>query len=112
MGVPATKDLLAARACSGGAGRMSTKKGRIVMTESLDLFESIEIDCHDMRAIGDAIEQAQAVKGKPTMIICETIKGKGVKQFEGVAQWHYGGIASDIRDQALADIDNFYADKV
>jgi len=75
-------------------------------------WECIEIDGHDMRAIGDAIEQAQAVKGKPTMIICETIKGKGVQQFEGVAQWHYGGIASDIRDQALADIDNFYADKV
>lgn len=69
-------------------------------------WECIEIDGHDMQAIGDAIEQAQAVAGKPTMIICETIKGKGVKQFEDVAKWHYGGIDSDMRDQAIADIDN------
>jgi transketolase len=69
-------------------------------------WECIEIDGHDMRAIGDAIEQAQAVSGKPTMIICETIKGKGVEQFEGVAKWHYGGIDSDMRDQAMADIDS------
>lgn len=75
-------------------------------------WECIEIDGHDMQAIGDAIEQAQAVKDKPTMIICETIKGKGVEQFEGVAKWHYGGIDSDMRDQAMADIDKHSTDKV
>ena len=64
-----------------------------------------------MRAIGDAIEKAQAVSDKPTMIICETIKGKGVEQFEGVAKWHYGGIDSDMRDQAIADIDSYYTDR-
>lgn len=64
-----------------------------------------EIDGHDMRAIGEAIENAQAVRDKPAVIICETIKGRGVEQFEGVAKWHYGGIDSDMRDRALADID-------
>lgn len=74
-------------------------------------WECIEIDGHDMQAIGDAIEQAQAVADKPTMIICETIKGKGVGQFENIAKWHYGGIDSDMRDQAIADIDNYSTNK-
>ncbi len=75
-------------------------------------WECMTIDGHDMKAICDAIEKAHTVKGKPIMIILETVKGKGVEQFEGVAQWHYGGINSDIRDKAFADIDKYYADKI
>lgn len=48
----------------------------------------IEIDGHDINAIYDAIQMAKTVKGKPTMIVAKTIKGKGVCQMENLAEWH------------------------
>ena len=48
----------------------------------------IEIDGHDVNAIYDAIQTAKTVKGRPTMIVATTIKGKGVCQMENIADWH------------------------
>lgn len=48
----------------------------------------IEIDGHDIAAIYDAIQTAKTIKGKPTMIVAKTIKGKGVCQMENLAEWH------------------------
>jgi transketolase len=73
-------------------------------------WETITIDGHDFAQIGDAIEKAQANKGKPTVIICNTIKGKGVELFENKSNWHYGGINSDLKEQALACLDKFYCE--
>lgn len=51
-------------------------------------WETIEIDGHDMQKIIGAFEKAKAVKGKPTVIIANTIKGKGVSFMENIAGWH------------------------
>lgn len=48
----------------------------------------IDIDGHDMRAIVQALNEAETVKGKPTMIVARTIKGKGVSFFEGKVEYH------------------------
>ncbi|MBN1504456.1 MAG: transketolase [Candidatus Eisenbacteria bacterium] len=48
----------------------------------------IEIDGHDMGQILDAYEKARNFKGKPTVIIAHTVKGKGVDFMENVAGWH------------------------
>lgn len=48
----------------------------------------IQIDGHDIAAIYDAIQAAKTVKGKPTMIVASTVKGKGVCEMENVADWH------------------------
>lgn len=48
----------------------------------------IEIDGHDMKAIIEAFEQARNIKGKPTMIVATTVKGKGVARFEHKASYH------------------------
>lgn len=48
----------------------------------------LEIDGHDMSAIYDAIQTAKTVKGRPTMIVAHTTKGKGVCEMENVADWH------------------------
>ena len=48
----------------------------------------IEIDGHDMRQILNALDIARRHEGKPTVIIGETIKGKGVSFIENVAGWH------------------------
>jgi len=49
----------------------------------------VRIDGHDMAQIVQATEAAKGnTDGKPTIIICETVKGKGVSFMEDVAGWH------------------------
>lgn len=48
----------------------------------------IDIDGHDMRQILNALNEADSVRGLPTVIIARTIKGKGVSIFEGKAKYH------------------------
>ncbi|MBN1636062.1 MAG: transketolase [Deltaproteobacteria bacterium] len=69
----------------------------------------MSIDGHDMAKIGEAIEKALKSRTKPTMIICDTIKGKCVDFMEDDPTWHYGGLDSDKRDQAFECIDKYYS---
>lgn len=48
----------------------------------------IEVGGHDFRALNEAVEQAQAIYEKPTVIIAHTIPGKGVPEFERDYKWH------------------------
>ena len=48
----------------------------------------IDDDGHDMKAILGALDEAEGIKGKPTMIVARTVKGKGVSFFEGKVQYH------------------------
>lgn len=72
-------------------------------------WEVLRIDGHDFNALAGAIEKARTIKGKPTVVICNTVKGKCVDYMENDYKWHYGGLDSDMRDKALACIDNYYA---
>ena len=51
-------------------------------------FNVINIDGHNMDSIIDAFTTAKQTKGKPTVIIAKTIKGKGVSFMENKATWH------------------------
>ena len=51
-------------------------------------FHAITIDGHDFDAIRGAFQEARATKGKPTVIIANTVKGKGVSFMENQASWH------------------------
>ena len=46
------------------------------------------IDGHDLPAILDALEEARRTKGRPTMILARTLKGKGISFTEGKNGWH------------------------
>lgn len=48
----------------------------------------LEINGHDMRQILEACDKASQVKGRPSMIIAHTIKGKGVSFMEGAVAFH------------------------
>ena len=48
----------------------------------------IEIDGHDMRQILDACDRAKETRGKPTMVIAHTVKGKGVSFMENALSFH------------------------
>ena len=51
-------------------------------------FEVINIDGHNLKQIIEALNKAKTIKGKPTVIIAKTIKGKGVSFMEDKAEWH------------------------
>lgn len=51
-------------------------------------FEVITVDGHNIQELINAFSYAKKVKGKPTAIIANTIKGKGVSFMENQAGWH------------------------
>ncbi|MBQ6795177.1 MAG: transketolase [Clostridia bacterium] len=65
----------------------------------------IVIDAHNYDAILDAIDEAKATKGKPTMILAKSVKGKGVSFMEGSAAWHGAAPNQEQFDQAIAELD-------
>jgi len=62
------------------------------------------IDGHDHDAINAAIEAAKAHKGQPSIIIAETVKGKGVSFMENQAGWHGKAPNSEETAKALAEL--------
>ena len=48
----------------------------------------IEIDGHQIDHVDKALDQAQATKGTPTLIVAHTVKGKGVSFMENNVEWH------------------------
>jgi transketolase len=65
----------------------------------------IEIDGHDMNAILNAFHEAETTKGKPSLILAHTIKGKGVSFFEGKVQYHGTAPTADELEKALKEIE-------
>lgn len=51
-------------------------------------FQTVVIDGHNIESISRALTIAEMTKGKPTVIICKTIKGKGVSFMENQIDWH------------------------
>jgi len=64
----------------------------------------IEINGHSMKEIIHATNEARTIKGKPTVIICHTIKGRGVSYMEGTLHFH--GKAPDEQEykQAMKEL--------
>lgn len=65
----------------------------------------IEVDGHDVQAVCDALDAADAVSGQPVLIVANTIKGKGVSFAEGKAAFHNGGLTEEQFNEAHRDID-------
>lgn len=64
----------------------------------------IGIDGHDIKQILDALAEAKTVKGKPTMIVAETVKGKGVSFMENQVGWHGVAPKPDEMEKALEEL--------
>jgi transketolase len=67
----------------------------------------IEINGHDIREIITACERAKQVKGKPTMIIATTIKGKGVSFMEGSLMFHGKSPSDEELEKGLEELEGF-----
>jgi len=69
----------------------------------------ITADAHNFVELQDAIDEAQKVTDKPTMIIAKSIKGKGVSFMENQASWHGTAPKQEQRDQAIQELDAYLA---
>lgn len=68
-------------------------------------FNAVEADGHDVESFAAAVDQARAAKGRPTVIIAHTVKGKGVSFMENNCNWH-GKTPSDAEFKlAFAELD-------
>jgi len=81
------------------------------LAEKWDAFgwHVIEIDGHDIAAILSALNTADTVKGKPAVIIADTIKGRGISFAENSAGFHNAALTSEQYEAALAEIDSMIA---
>lgn len=67
----------------------------------------IEVDGHDMSALVEAIDALPPASGnRPTVIIAETVKGKGVDFMERNLAWHAGSLGAADLERALTALEN------
>lgn len=66
------------------------------------------IDGHDFEAIHHAVEEAKKSVEKPTMIILDTIKGKGMAIFEGQVGSHNSNVTMEQAKEALNGREEYY----
>jgi transketolase len=68
-------------------------------------WDVMDIDGHDMVQIVSALDRAETVKGRPTSIVCRTVKGKGSKVFEGKVEFHGTAPSKEELEIALKELD-------
>lgn len=51
-------------------------------------WNALEVDGHSVDALVSAFDRAANTRGKPTVLLAKTVKGKGVSFMEGRAEWH------------------------
>ena len=67
-------------------------------------WNALLIDGNNLEEIEKAVECAKATKGKPTAIVCKTVKGKGVSYMENSVGWH-GKAPNDAEyEQAMTEL--------
>ena len=64
----------------------------------------IEINGHDYNDILSAYDEAEKIKGRPTVIVAKTIKGKGVSFMENQVDWHGKAPTKEEAERALAEL--------
>ena len=64
----------------------------------------LEIDGHDMEQILEALDEADRSGDQPTLIVANTVKGKGVSFAENVVGFHNGVLTQEQYDQAVQEL--------
>ena len=70
-------------------------------------WHTLQIDGHDLGEILDALAEARATKGRPTMILAKTFKGRGVSFAEDKEGWHGKAFkAGEEADRAVRELES------
>lgn len=64
-------------------------------------------DAHDFEKIDSAVSEAEQCKGKPTLILAKSIKGKGVSFMENAAEWHGAAPNGEQYNLAVSELDSY-----
>lgn len=67
-------------------------------------WNCIECDGHDIGKLCEALDMAKACKGKPSIILAHTVKGKGVSFMEGQSAWHGKPIGDAEYEQTVQEL--------
>lgn len=67
----------------------------------------LHIDAHNFEEIEAAVNDAKATKGKPTLILAKSIKGKDVSFMENKAEWHGAAPKKEQYEQAMEELDAY-----
>ena len=68
-------------------------------------WHTIVVDGHDIPSLLKAYDEARATKGRPTMILARTLKGKGLAAIEGKDGWHGKALKKgEETDKAVAEL--------
>lgn len=88
-------------------GRLEEVMSPYPIGEKFEAFgwNVIRVNGHDTAQVGDAVELAKEQKGKPTVIVCDTVKGKGVSVFEDQVRFHGGQPTPEEWETAFREID-------
>ena len=62
------------------------------------------IDAHDFDQIEEAFNEAEKCKGKPTLILAKSVKGKGVSYMENACEWHGSAPKTEQYEIAIAEL--------
>jgi transketolase len=103
-------DLVVAILDKNGIQGMGFTKDSLDTTPLGDKWRSfgwnvIEINGHDMEQVLSALDQAKHCNGKPTIIIAETVKGKGISFAENSVGYHNVAITQEQYDTAIRELD-------
>jgi transketolase len=64
-----------------------------------------EVNGHDVVALDKALSKLPFEKGKPSWLICHTVKGKGVSWMENTVSCHYGSVTDEQLAKALVEVE-------
>lgn len=93
-------------------GKITDVMSSIPIPEKFRAFgwNVLEIGAHDFDEIDAAYTQAKTVKGRPTMIVARSVKGKGVSFMENQAGWHGSAPNAEQFAQAEKELDAVLAE--
>jgi len=67
-------------------------------------FATLDVNGHNIRQVLDALDHANEIQSRPTVIIAHTTKGKGVSFMENKAKWHGLAPNDDEYAQAMSEL--------
>ncbi len=90
---------------------LTTVKETLNLEPLTDKFQSFgvnvfQVDGHDHAALVEVFNRSLEFRGKPTVIIAKTIKGKGVSYMENKVKWHYSTPSQEELQIAINEINN------
>ena len=69
-------------------------------------WKVLVVDGNDIDEVDKAFEEAKKIKGAPTVIIANTVKGKGSPIMENKAAWHHHLPSEDEYSEIIKDLEN------